>query len=110
MSRSQIDRPSAVQPIGADDHDCPILHVDMDAFYASVSLIDRPELVGKPVIIGGSAHRGGAVRHVRGPGSRVHSAMPMGRAGASPPGAVVIEPDFRRYTEASAGVMSLFRR
>lgn len=110
MSRSQIDRPSAVQPIGADDHDCPILHVDMDAFYASVSLIDRPELLGKPVIIGGSAHRGvvlSATYEARALG--VHSAMPMGRARRIAPGAVVIEPDFRRYTEASAGVMSLFR-
>ncbi|MFN8127034.1 MAG: DNA polymerase IV [Candidatus Nanopelagicales bacterium] len=110
MSRSQLERPSAVQPADADDHDCTVLHVDMDAFYASVSLIDRPDLVGRPVIIGGSAHRGvvlSATYEARALG--VHSAMPMGRARRLAPHAVVIAPDFRRYSEASEGVMALFR-
>ena len=110
MSRSQIHRPSAPQPVGADDRDCTILHVDMDAFYASVSLLTRPDLVGTPVIIGGSANRGvvlSATYEARALG--VHSAMPMGRARRLAPNAVVIAPDFRRYSEASEGVMALFR-
>ncbi len=109
MSRSQINRPTAAQPVGADDRGCPILHIDMDAFYASVSLLDRPDLIGQPVLIGGSANRGvvlSATYEARALG--VHSAMPMGRARRLAPQAVVIEPDFRRYTEASAGVMALF--
>ena len=110
MSRSQIHRPSAPQPVGADDRDCTILHVDMDAFYSSVSLLARPDLVGTPVIIGGSANRGvvlSATYEARALG--VHSAMPMGRARRLAPNAVVIAPDFRRYSEASEGVMALFR-
>lgn len=110
MSRSQIDRPRATQPDHADDRDCTILHVDMDAFYASVSLLTRPDLVGRPVVIGGSANRGvvlSATYEARALG--VHSAMPMARARRLAPAAVVIEPDFRRYADASAGVMALFR-
>ncbi|MEI2717143.1 MAG: DNA polymerase IV [Candidatus Nanopelagicales bacterium] len=110
MSRSQIDRPRASQPVHADDRDCTVLHVDMDAFYASVSLLARPDLVGQPVVIGGSANRGvvlSATYEARALG--VHSAMPMARARRLAPAAVVIEPDFRRYADASEGVMALFR-
>ncbi len=109
MSRSQISRPHAAALTDADDRGCSILHVDMDAFYASVSLLDHPELVGRPVIIGGSANRGvvlSATYEARALG--VHSAMPMARARRAAPQAVVIEPDFRRYSDASAGVMALF--
>lgn len=109
MSRSQISRPHAAALTDADDRGCSILHVDMDAFYASVSLLDHPELVGRPVIIGGTAHRGvvlSATYEARALG--VHSAMPMARARRAAPQAVVIEPDFRRYSDASAGVMALF--
>ncbi len=110
MSRSQLRRPrAAAVPVG-DDADCSILHVDMDAFYASVSLLEHPELVGRPVIIGGAAQRGvvlSATYEARQLG--VHSAMPMARARRLAPQAVVLPPDFRRYSEVSAGVMALFR-
>ncbi len=115
MSRRQLDRVAAGQdPLtgrtDVDDTECTVLHVDMDAFYASVELITRPELHGLPVIVGGSVSRGvvlSATYEARRFG--VHSAMPMGRARRVCPQAVVIEPDHRRYSRASAGVMEIFR-
>ena len=110
MSRSQIRRggPDATA-LGTDDTGCSILHVDMDAFYASVELIDRPQLHGLPVIVGGSGGRGvvlSATYEARALG--VHSAMPMARARRLAPEAVVIDPDHRRYARVSDGVMAIF--
>lgn len=105
-----------VPPVGpspgpaGDDRGCPILHVDMDAFYASVELRRRPELRGRPVIVGGTGTRGvvlSATYECRSFG--VHSAMPMMRARRLCPTAVVIAPDFTSYQHASAGVMEVFR-
>jgi DNA polymerase-4 len=110
MSRSQLRRPRTAADPHADDRGCTILHVDMDAFYASVSLLAYPELVGQPVIIGGAANRGvvlSATYEARELG--IHSAMPMARARRVAPGAVVLPPDFRRYSEVSKSVMALFR-
>jgi DNA polymerase-4 len=87
-----------------------VLHVDMDAFYASVSLRERPELHGQPVIVGGGDTRGvvlSATYEARAHG--VHSAMPMARARRLCPGAVVLRPDPGAYAEVSAGVMEVFR-
>ena len=100
----------ARSPLRPDDTGCTVLHVDMDAFYASVELIDRPHLRGRPVIVGGGGARGvvlSATYEARRFG--VSSAMPMGRARRLCPQAEVVEPDHRRYSEVSAGVMEIFR-
>jgi DNA polymerase IV len=94
----------------ADDAGCTVLHVDMDAFYASVSLLRRPELRGTPVIVGGSGSRGvvlSATYEARQYG--VHSAMPMARARRLCPQATVLRPEPEAYSRASAGVMAVFR-
>ncbi|MBI5542503.1 MAG: DNA polymerase IV [Deltaproteobacteria bacterium] len=86
-----------------------IIHVDMDAFYASVEQRDRPELKGRPVIVGGHLRRGvvlAASYEVRPFG--VRSAIPMARAIKLAPHAVVVPPRFRAYAEASDGVFSIF--
>ncbi|MGH7440813.1 MAG: DNA polymerase IV, partial [Polyangiaceae bacterium] len=88
-----------------------ILHVDMDAFYASVEQRDEPSLRGKPVIVGGRSRRGvvlAASYEVRPFG--VRSAMPMAQALRLAPRAVVVPPRMDRYAEASAEVFAIFRR
>jgi DNA polymerase-4 len=113
VSRRQLDHgghPGRLDDrLSADDTDCTVLHVDMDAFYASVELIDRPDLHGLPVIVGGGGR--GVVLSATYEARRfgVHSAMPMGRARRLCPHGVVIEPDHRRYADVSRGVMEIFR-
>src|SRR6188472_331172 len=88
----------------------PILHVDMDAFYASVAVRDRPELRDVPVIVGGG-YRGvvlSADYLARKAG--VRSGMPMTRARRMCPDAEVVPPDFDTFTTVSASVMENFRR
>lgn len=86
-----------------------ILHVDMDAFYASVEQRDHPELRGKPLIVGGVSGRGvvaAASYEVRKFG--VRSAMPIRRALALCPEAVCVRPRMARYAEVSEQVFSVF--
>ena len=86
-----------------------VLHVDMDAFYASVEERDNPDLAGKPVIVGGTSGRGvvaAASYAVRKFG--VHSAMPMHTALRLCPHAVGIRPRMQRYHEISAQVFEIF--
>src|SRR4051794_21360982 len=110
MTRRQL-QPRGPLPEGfGDDTGCPILHIDMDAFYASVELRSRPELVGTPVIVGGLGSRSvvlSATYEARAYG--VHSAMPMSRARRMCPHATVIPPSHTTYAEAPRGAMEGFR-
>ena len=109
MSRRQFSLPQRSSSEPPDDTGCTVLHVDMDAFYASATLLSHPELVGTPVIIGGG-NRGvvlSATYEARRFG--VASAMPMTRARRLCPQAVVLPPNHALYAEISAGVMQTFR-
>ena len=109
MSRRQFALPQRTADRPPDDTGCTVLHVDMDAFYASASLLSRPELVGTPVIIGGGGNRGvvlSATYEARRFG--VASAMPMARARRLCPQATVIAPDHHLYSQISAAVMATF--
>jgi len=86
-----------------------VLHVDMDAFYASVEQHDDPSLAGKPVIVGWEGARGvvtTASYEVRPYG--VHSAMPMRTARRLCPQAICVRPRMRRYQEVSRVVFGVF--
>ncbi len=89
-----------------------IIHVDMDAFYASVEQLDNPELKGKPVIVGGSAEQRGVVAAASYAArkSGVHSAMPMSQAERVCPDAIVMPVRMKRYVEISRSIHEIFSR
>ena len=98
------------EPGRAADAGCHILHADMDAFYASVEIRDRPELAGRPVIVGATSSRGvvlSASYEARTFG--VRSAMPVTRARRLCPQAVFIAPRHGSYAAVSREVMEVFR-
>jgi len=88
-----------------------ILHLDLDAFYAAVETLDRPELSGKPVIVGGSENRGvvaAASYEARRFG--VRSAMPTATAKRLCPRGIFLSPRMSRYREASEEVFAIYHR
>jgi DNA polymerase-4 len=94
---------------GADDSTATILHADLDAFFASVELLERPDLVGKPVIVTHDSARSvvtAATYEARKFG--VNSAMPTAVAKRLCPQAVILEPHFERYRHYSSIVMGVF--
>lgn len=86
-----------------------VAHVDMDAFYASIEVRDRPELLGQPVVVGGRADQRGVVAAASYEARKfgVHSAMPMARAVRLCRTLVRLDVDFVKYREVSRQVMEI---
>ncbi len=89
-----------------------ILHVDMDAFFVSVELLERPELRGKPVIVGGQPNQRGVVTAASYEARRfgVHSAMPLRTAGRLCPHAVYLDGHHAKYSEWSDRVAAILAK
>lgn len=96
--------------LSEDLHTRKIIHIDMDAFYASVEQLDNPNLRGKPLAVGGSRERGvvaAASYEARKYG--VHSAMPSVTAARRCPDLIFVPPRFERYKEVSLQIMEIFK-
>jgi DNA polymerase IV len=93
-----------------DSFQTPILHVDMDAFSASVAVRGRPELAEVPVIVGGGSRGVVLSANYLARATGVRSALPMTRARRMCPDAVVVAPDFETFATVSSSVMETVRR
>jgi DNA polymerase IV len=98
--------------VGAADAAASILHVDMDAFFVSVELLERPELRGKPVVVGGRPDQRGVVTAASYEARKfgVHSAMPLRTAGKLCPHAVFLEGHHEKYGEWSDRVATILAK
>jgi DNA polymerase-4 len=108
-SQESVDAP----PGGFGPRDTPILHVDMDAFFVSVELLARPELRGKPVIVGGQRNQRGVVTSASYEARKfgIHSAMPLRTAGKLCPQGVFLDGHhelYRQWSERVAAILSCF--
>src|ERR671938_1214947 len=115
MTSIHPDHSHIVPAAGSGEHPCGpelqrrIVHVDLDAFYASVEQRDNPELRGKPVAVGGSRERGvvaAASYEARRFG--IHSAMPSVTARRKCPDLIFVAPRFDVYREVSRQIREIF--
>src|SRR5438874_12423651 len=90
----------------------PILHVDMDAFFVSVELLERPELRGKPVVVGGQPDRRGVVAAASYGGRHfgIHSALPLRTAARPCPHADFLERRHDRYAARGDRIAQILSR
>lgn len=102
--RSQAGR----QNWGDDDSATPILHIDMDAFFASVEIMDNPDLVGKPVAVGGLRRGVVSAASYEARSFGVQSAMPVGLAYQKCPQLIMLPVRMERYAEVSRQIMTIF--
>ena len=89
-----------------------ILHVDMDAFYAAIEQRDNPNLVGKPVVVGGSPTGRGVIAAASYEARKfgLHSAMPSAQAIRLCPRAIFIKPQIEKYSAVSKQIREIFNR
>jgi len=89
-----------------------IIHIDMDAFYAAIEQRDRPELRGKPVVVGGNPYGRGVVSTASYEARKygIHSAMPAYQAKKLCPQAIFVRPHFEKYHAVSNEIMSIFEQ
>jgi len=94
------------------DRPCAIVHLDLDAFYAAVEVLENPALAGKPLLVGGRPEERGVVATASYPARAfgVRSAMPMSHALRLCPEAIVLPPRHRLYQEYSRRVMAILHQ
>jgi DNA polymerase IV len=88
-----------------------IIHIDMDAFYASVEMRDNPSLQGRPVAVGGDPHSRGVIATANYEARKygVRSAMPSWKAKQLCPDLIILFPNFEKYKQESAAIHDIFR-
>ena len=94
--------------MSAAEEESVILHVDMDAFYASVAELDNPQYKGKALVVGAGARGVVLSANYEARKFGIRAAMPVGRAKRMAPHAIFIAPEHHRYAEISERVMQIF--